>query len=164
MPRAKSSTLSAKERRKLCLGIMRRIQPGDTLATLSARLQIPEYRIAQALDGPRTRIRSRMGRGCTASSIAQLTRLPVPLVALEMRRQFAVASRNRVSTPRAMLAEPTKKVSRGQTSTKRDRERRIRRRTRMYAQRGIARGRAARRAAEEVIAIEDEMLARARGS
>jgi hypothetical protein len=163
MPRGKRRPLSAKERRKLGLGIMRRIEPGDTLSSLSARLRIPEHRIAQALDGPRRRIRSRMGRGSTASSIAAATGLPVPLVDLEMRRQFALASRSHLSTIQER-AQPSQEVSRARTTPERDREERIRRRARAYAQRGVARGRAARRAAEEVISIEDEMLARVRGS
>lgn len=164
MPRAKSRPLSAKERHKLGLGIMRRIQPGDTLSSLSARLRIPERRIAESLDGPRRRIRSRMGRGSSASSIAAATGLPSSLVALEMRRQFALASRKRVSTPLKVCAEARRDEGWRYASTQRDREERIRRRAQMYAHRGVARGRAARLAAEEVIAIEDRILARVRGS
>ena len=106
-----------------------------------------------------------MGPGCTAAGIASETGLPLPLVALEMRRQFANGGRKSGATESQGHVRTYEAVSvEGSTAEERTKEDRIRRKARRYKERGIVRGTAARRAAEQVVAIEDKILARVRGS
>ena len=87
--RAKRRPLKLTERRKLALGVLRRIEPGDTVETLSERMNLPPHRIQQALDEPRRLVLACMGWNQTADSIAIETGFPRAFVVLAMKREFA---------------------------------------------------------------------------
>jgi hypothetical protein len=94
-----------------------------------------------------------MGRGRSVGELASETGLPRALVELEIKRRFALREgRRHQRSPEPPIREGA------------ERKKRIARKESRFVTRTGVRGKAARRAAEEVVELEDKMLARVRGA
>ena len=95
MPRPSKRRLSPRHRAELALGLLRNWENGDNVASLAARLDIPERRVKEALSTPWAQVRMRRGKGMTADVIARDTGLPRAFVGHAMRANFGMRDAKR---------------------------------------------------------------------
>ena len=97
MPRPSRKPLRPEHAAALAFGILRSWRKGDNVASVAARLNIPERRVKEALTPAFAAVRMRKGKGVTADVIAEETGLPRAFVGHAMRENFGMrdAKRNR---------------------------------------------------------------------
>ena len=95
MPRPSKRPLRPQHRVEQALGILRSWRKGDTVASVAARLNIPEHRVKEALLPVFAAVRMRKGKGMTADVIAEETGLPREFVGHAMRENFGMRDARR---------------------------------------------------------------------
>ena len=95
MPRPSKHQLRPEHSAALAKGILRSWQPGDNVASVAAKLNIPERRVKEALTPAFAAVRMRKGKGVTADVIAEETGLPRAFVGHAMRENFGMRDAKR---------------------------------------------------------------------
>ena len=118
MTRPSKRPLRPEHRAALAFGILRSWRPGDSVASIAARLNIPEGRVKEALTPASAAVRMRKGKGVTADVIAEKTGLPRAFVGHAMRATFGMRAAKRERDHDAPEVLKAAKRYRGQGLTK----------------------------------------------